>query len=101
VSVGEWESCKRRVVFNVERDVPLEIHVGQIHSPSGTVSKGGERQNMCQPLSQRSHKMILSSWCPPLHFSHTMVRRLSGTLMLLCEEEEGSCKTRKKGRSLV
>lgn len=36
---------------------------------------------MCHPLSHRSHRTIFSSWCPPLHFSQTMVKMFSGTLM--------------------
>ena len=44
--------------------------LGQCHSPSGTLVSGGARQNMWYPLSQRSHRMIWSSYAPPPHSSH-------------------------------
>ena len=55
------------------------LHIGHSHSPSGTCSSGGDRQNKWHPLSHRSHKMIFSSWWPPLHSSQLSVKMLSGT----------------------
>jgi hypothetical protein len=51
---------------------PRERHSGHTHSPAGGASRGGARQNWCQPFSQRSHCTILSALWRPLHSSQAV-----------------------------
>lgn len=57
------------------------MHSGHTQSPAGTTTTGGSKQNMWQPRSQRSQRMICSSWWPPPQSSHTRVWMLCGTLI--------------------
>ena len=51
---------------------PRERHSGHTHSPAGGASRGGARQNWCQPFSHRSHCTILSGLWRPLHSSQAV-----------------------------